>query len=361
MSDKKNILVICPYPENTAPSQRLKFEQYFHHWRSNGFTIDVQPFYSDKAQAILYKQGHLLKKIAGIIQGYFRRVLLLFSIRKYDLVYIHLWVTPLGFPFLESLYAFSNPNIIYDIDDAIFIKSESKANPYINWIKGRSKPFFLMKKAKHVITCTPYLTDVALKYNNKVTDISSTINTTTYQPVNTYQNNHKPVLGWSGSHSTSPFLYLLKDVLVELNKRKPFRLIVMGDAHFNIDGIEVEALPWSEAIEIPTLQKFDIGLYPLPLDSDFVLGKSGLKALQYMAVGVPVVATAIGANYRIIRDGETGFLVKTPEEWLEKITRLMDSPELRKTIGMAGRINVMDNYSIDVTAPVYLDILKSVS
>jgi glycosyltransferase involved in cell wall biosynthesis len=361
MSDKKNILIVCPYPENTAPSQRLKYEQYFDSWRNNGFNIAVHPFYSNKTQAILYKQGYVFKKVAGIIQGYLQRILLLFSLRKYDLIYIHLWVTPLGFPFLERLFVLFNPRIIYDIDDAIFIKSESTANPYINWIKGRNKPLFLMKKAKHVITCTPYLTDVALKYNSKVTDISSTINTHTYQPVNTYQNDHKPVLGWSGSHSTSPFLYLLKDVLVELNKRKPFKLIVMGDANFKIDGLDIEALAWTEEIEIPTLQKFDIGLYPLPLNTDFVLGKSGLKALQYMAVGVPVVATGIGANYRIIRDGETGFLVKTPEEWLEKLELLIDSPSLRKTAGLAGRLNVVDNYSIDVTTPIYLAVLKSVS
>src|ERR1700759_3400855 len=101
MSDKKNILVICPYPENTAPSQRLKYEQYFDNWRNNGFDIKVQPFYSNKTQAILFKQGHVLKKVSGILQGYFQRILLLFSLHKYDLVYIHLWVTPLGFPFLE--------------------------------------------------------------------------------------------------------------------------------------------------------------------------------------------------------------------------------------------------------------------
>jgi len=360
MSDKKNILVICPYPENTAPSQRLKYEQYFDNWRSNGFTITVQPFYSNKTQSILFKKGHIIKKIGGILQGYLQRILLLFSIGRYDLVYIHLWVTPLGFPFLERLFALCNPKLIYDIDDAIFIKSESTANPYINWIKGRNKPLFLMKKAKHVITCTPFLTDVALKYNTKVTDISSTINTNTYQPVNTYQNNHKLVLGWSGSHSTSPFLYLLKDVLIELNKRKPFKLIVMGDPHFKIEGLDMEALTWTDAIEIPTLQKFDIGLYPLPLNTEWVLGKSGLKALQYMAVGIPVVATGIGANYRIMQDGVNGFLVKTPKEWLQKLEQLIDLPELRKSAGIAGRINVVENYSIAVTAPIYLAILKSV-
>jgi len=147
---------------------------------------------------------------------------------------------------------------------------------------------------------------------------------------------------------------------LELDKKKTFRLLVMGDPSFKIEGLDMEAIAWSSEKEVPTLQQFDIGLYPLPLDSDWVLGKSGLKALQYMAVGVPVIATAIGANYRIMQDGQTGFLVKTPEEWMAKLEFLMDNPEVRKSVGMAGRKNVVDNYSIDANAPVYLKIINSV-
>ena len=136
--------------------------------------------------------------------------------------------------------------------------------------------------------------------------------------------------------------------------------MVIGDAGFKIDGLDMQAIAWTSEDEIPTLQKFDIGLYPLPLDNDWVLGKSGLKALQYMAVGVPVVATAVGANYRIIKNGESGLLVKTAEEWGNQLELLMLHPEMRKRIGLAGRKNVEQNYSIAVTAPVYLSILTSV-
>jgi glycosyltransferase involved in cell wall biosynthesis len=120
-------------------------------------------------------------------------------------------------------------------------------------------------------------------------------------------------------------------------------------------------LAWTAEREVPTLQRFDIGLYPLPLDNDWVLGKSGLKALQYMAVGVPVIATAIGTNFRIMVDGENGFLVTTENEWLARLEELMDNPALRKRIGLAGRDNVEAHYSIHANAPVYLDILQRVS
>jgi len=361
MEKRKKMLVICPHPENIAPGQRLKYEQYFSDWRNNGFDVEVSPFFSNRMQNILYTKGNIPEKIYWVFKGYIKRLRELFKVQQYDLVYIFLWVTPFGLPVMERFFVKQNPNVVYDIDDAIFMKSKSLVNRSVDFIRGRSKPFFMMKKARHVIACTPFLTGVARKYNQNVTDISSTINTHTYQPLNNYQNNHQLILGWSGSHSTSRFLYLIKDALLELNKRKPFKLLVMGDADFKIDGLNMESIEWTAEAEVPVLQKFDIGIYPLPLDSDWVLGKSGLKALQYMAVGVPVVATAVGTNYRIIQNGLTGFLVKTPEEWIAQLELLMAHPELRKAIGSAGRKNVVDNYSIDVNAPKYLNILQAVS
>ncbi|UAY52223.1 glycosyltransferase family 4 protein [Ferruginibacter albus] len=360
MMKKKKMLVICPHPENIAPGQRLKYEQYFEHWRSNGYDVKVSPFFSERMQSILYTKGRIPEKIYWVIRGYLKRIREFFTLQRYDLVYIFLWVTPFGLPVMEKLFVSKNTHVVYDIDDAIFLKTKSLTNRLADFIKGRSKPFFMMKHAKHVIACTPFLTDVAKKYNERVTDISSTINTHTYQPVNSYQNDHVLTLGWSGSHSTSQFLYLLKDILIELNNRKPFKLLVMGDPHFKINELDMQAIKWTNEDEIPTLQKFDIGLYPLPLDSDWVLGKSGLKALQYMAVGVPVVATAIGANYRIIENNKTGILVKTKEEWLTALEYLMDNPSTRQSIGLSGRNNVVDNYSIDANAPVYLSILNTV-
>jgi glycosyltransferase involved in cell wall biosynthesis len=293
--------------------------------------------------------------------GYIKRFLLLFTLARYDIVYTFLWVTPFGPPLFERLATLINSRIVYDIDDAIFLKSKSLINQYANWIKGRSKPFFMMRKAKQVIACTPYLTNVALQYNKNVTDISSTIDTIRYQPVNSYQNKELLTLGWSGSHSTSQYLQLLQPVLAQLQQTHPFKLLVMGDPHFKMEGVNVEAIAWSDAVEIPTLQRFDIGLYPLPLADDWVLGKSGLKALQYMAVGVPVVATAIGANFRIITHQQTGLLVQTNEEWLNALIQLLEDATLRKKIGLAGRTNVEKFYSINANAEIYLAILLAAS
>ncbi len=361
MEKAKRILFIVPYPHDKAPSQRLKFEQYYAKFREAGYEVEWSSFYDDKAWNLIYKPGNLPGKLAAMGRGYFRRLRDLFRLGKYDIIYAHLWVTPIGPPVFEHLLAaISGKKLVYDIDDLIFLKNASHIAWWKQLIKGRKKPIVLMKKARHVVTCTPFLDEFVRKYNPNTTDISSTIDTDSYQPVNPYENNRKLTLGWSGSHSTAGYLHLLTDVLQAIYKEQPFRLLVMGDKDFKMEGVEVEAHAWSAEGEIPTLQQIDIGLYPLP-DEQWVLGKSGLKALQYMSLGIPTVATAIGANYRVIEDGISGFLVKTPEEWKEKLRLLMQDADLRKRIGKAAQERVEQHYSIKSTAPVYIDILTSVA
>ena len=137
------------------------------------------------------------------------------------------------------------------------------------------------------------------------------------------------------------------------------KILVIGDASFNIDEIEVEALPWRESTEVDDLTRIDIGLYPLP-DEPWVYGKSGLKALQYMALGIPTVASAVGMNFKVIEDGTSGFLVKNDREWITTVTRLIDDPALRARVGEASRSRVLNTYSVKVNQPTYLSIFKEV-
>jgi glycosyltransferase involved in cell wall biosynthesis len=237
----------------------------------------------------------------------------------------------------------------------------SEANQIIASLKGGSKYLYMMKCADHVITCTPYLDEYVRRYNLNTTDISSTINTDTYLAKRTYANDHRLVLGWSGSFSTSPYLKLLEKSLRELRKSVDFKLLVIGDASFTMEGIDVEALPWTEVNEVRDLSRIDIGLYPLP-DEQWVYGKSGLKALQYMALGIPTVATAIGANFRVIEDGISGYLVKPGmnEEWVARLGELANQPELRRSVGQAARRRVEEKFSIKANRDTYLGIFRKV-
>lgn len=356
----KRIVVICPHPEGVAPAQRLKYEQYFQHFRENGFIVTVKPFMSDRFWNIVYKKGYITEKIFWTVYGYIKRIMLMPFLPFYDGIYIHLNVTPFGLPILERFYVRLNPQVIYDIDDLVFLGSTSKVNRIVSLLKRPEKYTYLMQHAKHVIVCTPYLEKFVSERNKHVTDISSTINTDRYIPVNQYNNDKQLVIGWSGSHSTLKYFYLLKDILLDLRKQYNFKILIFGVQECHIEGLDIEVVPFHEYLEVSTLQRLDIGLYPLPLDEQWVYGKSGLKALQYMALGIPAVATSIGANLRIIENDVSGILVTSKDEWLSALIRLMDDSEMRKRIGLNGNKKVVAEYSIHANKETYLKILKSV-
>jgi glycosyltransferase involved in cell wall biosynthesis len=342
-----------------APGQRLKYEQYFDYLAANGYQVKVAPFMAKRCWEIVYRKGYFLEKCFWTLFGYLRRAVNLFQIPFYDGVYVFLWVVPFGPPFFEALTCLLNRNVIYDIDDMVHLKPQSPANGFVSLLKSPSRITHLMKNAKHVITCTPTLDALARRYNANTTDISSTINTDTYLPANPYTNDRVISLGWSGSHSTVRHLTLLREMLLGLSSLRQFRLIVIGAPDFRIEELDVTALPWRAATEVKDLQQIDIGLYPLPCEK-FALGKSGLKALQYMALGIPTVATAFGANFRVIEDGVSGFLVSTEEEWKERLLLLMDHPELRRRVGERARARVVRYYSVTANRDVYLKIIEAV-
>jgi len=355
----KKILLFCPYPFDTVPGQRLKYEQYINYLESSGYRIKILPFFSEKTYSILYKKGFLLRKLFGVVSGISRRIVQSFLIPGADGIYVFLHVIPIGPSFLERLYLKLARKVIYDIDDMVHQLRTAPANKIAGWAKSKSRYFYLLKNSNHIITCTPELDRIARSFNNHTTDISSTINTATYVPCNSYSNIHGLTIGWSGSHSTVPYLHLLDNVLSRLASRYRFKLLVMGTSHFDIPSVIVETVPWSTDIEISTLQRMDIGLYPLPND-DWVKGKSGLKALQYMALGLPVVASNVGCNDRVIENGVSGVLVSTEEEWFSSLSLLLEDAGLRRRLGTSARARVEQLYSIDANKNTYLSIFQSV-
>jgi glycosyltransferase involved in cell wall biosynthesis len=359
ITNRKTILIVCPYPEDTAPSQRLKYEQYIPYLRSQGYDIEIHPFFNITTYRILYRPGHLVRKLWGVLSGFARRLRLLPRLAAVDGLYIHLNVAPIGPPLLEWLYLKLARRTIYDVDDMVHLLQTSRANRLARLLKSSRRVFLLMAGSDHVITCTPVLDQLAQRFNRHTSDISSTIDTDRYQPCNPYSNDGELTLGWSGSHTTAPYLHLLDHVLQQLANRQRFRLLVMGPASFDLPGVTLEVVPWSAAIELQTLQRIDIGLYPLPND-DWVQGKSGLKALQYMALGIPVIASAVGCNDRVVQHGESGFLVNSEEEWIQALEQLLASPDLRRRFGEQGRKRVEQHYSVRANRRRYLTIFEGV-
>lgn len=352
-------LFLTPYPLHCAPSQRLKFEQYYGSFEDHRIQAVVSPFVGPALWRDLYDPGHLFRKLVFGMWGHVRRLRDLCRAPAFDFVYVHLWALPFGPPWFEEFLARRGVKIIYDIDDLIYLPKASAANRFVRPLRRRDRIVRIMRAATDVIVCTEYLRRFASAFNPNVTLISSTIDTDIYQPRRHSAERHAITIGWSGSHSTAPYLHALAPALRELSQRFDIRLLVLGDGHFRIDGVKVDARPWSLEREVASLTEMDIGVYPLP-DEEWVLGKSGLKALQYMGVGVPTVASRIGAACEFIHDGENGFLATSTDEWVDKLSQLVTDPGLRASMGRAGRATVEERFSVAVTAPVYLRIVESV-
>jgi len=137
-------------------------------------------------------------------------------------------------------------------------------------------------------------------------------------------------------------------------------LRIIGNFEYSIPGIDLEVIQWSKETEIEDLQGIDIGIYPLTLDK-WVLGKSGLKAIQYMALGLPTIATNVGTNPSIISHMENGLLVKTEQEWILALQNLIEMPDLRAKIGAKARNTIEENYSTEVMKGKYLSILNKLT
>ena len=362
MQHKKRILIICPFPQGVAAGQRLKYEQYFNHWRENGYEITISPFMDMPMWEIVYTPGNYVHKVLGTLRGHCRRLCDVFRIRKYDLVYIFMWVTPFGSSLFERLYRLLSRHIVYDIEDNILLEQENGLNPFIMMLKGPGKARYLIKTSDHVVCSSPFLNDYCLGTNLRKasTYISSSVSSKRFIPTNTYNNKKKVTIGWTGTFSSKEYLDSLQNVFHELNKRIDFKLCVIGNFQYDLPCIDLEVIQWTKEKEVEDLQGIDIGIYPLAQD-DWVLGKSGLKAIQYMAFGLPTVATNVGNTPRIIKHMTNGWLVRTDEEWVEALEELIKNPQLRRNLGEAARMTVLENYSTDVIESNYLSILNNVT
>ena len=352
------VLAIVPSVYDTNPSQRFRIEQWEPWLRARGVEITFKPFESGELHAVLYKPGRVPEKLKLVAEALRRRAGEVRAARQYDAVYLLREAALLGPPLFERWLARTGVPFVFDFDDAVFVPYVSPSNGYLSYLKFPGKTRAICRMAAHVMAGNQYLADYARQVNDRVTIIPTTIDTAKYT-VEPRAENDVPVIGWSGSYSTAQHLSTLTNALRRLSERERFRLRVIGAQDFRIEGVDVEAMPWRSESEVEDLRPFDIGIMPLPADP-WSRGKCGLKALQYMALGVPTVCSPVGVNSEIISDGETGLLASTDDEWVEKLSGLLRSADERARLGRAGRETVEARYSATVQAPRVLEIFQSV-
>jgi len=353
------VLALVPGLYDTSPGQRYRLEQWEPLLRERGVEITYAPFEDAELHSVVYKPGQLGKKLQLVTRNLARRLSTIGEARNYDLVYILREAALLGPAVFERLLYRQRVPFVFDFDDAVFVSYRSPSNGYLSYLKFASKTRTICRLASHVMVGNPYLAEYASAVNQNVTVIPTTIDTEKYR-VPPPKTTHGPlVIGWTGSYSTVQHLDTLRGALKKLAESEEFRLRVIGTPSYELSPVEVEAMPWRAATELEDLCAIDIGVMPLP-DDNWSKGKCGLKALQFMALGIPTICSPVGVNTDIIQDNENGFLAMSEAEWVDKLTRLLRSAELRRRLGDAGRATVEEKYSAATQAPRVYEIFESV-
>lgn len=352
------VLAIVPSIYDTSPGQRFRIEQWEPILKDKGVEITYSPFETKELHRVLYENGQTLKKAKTVLQNMNNRRVEMRSVQNFDLVYVFREAAIFGPALFEKKVARSGVPMIFDFDDAVFVAYKSPSNGYLSHLKFPKKTGAICRHSDWVMAGNDYLADYARQFNRNVTIVPTTIDTEKYQPKTEYAKD-KLVIGWSGSYSTAQYLDTVAGVFQELAKERDFVFKVIGAPKYDLDKVKVNAIGWQSATEVEDLSEMDIGIMPMP-DDLWSQGKCGLKALQYMALGIPTICSPIGVNAKIIQDGANGFLAADKEEWIEKLKRLLDSVGLRRKLGQAGRKTVEQEYSAKVIAPKVFDIFNSV-
>lgn len=351
------ILALVKYGERAA-STRQRLLQFKTYLGDRGIDFTYSPLLGDDyVRTLATSEKFSWLRIAG---SYLRRAWMLISFRNYDVLWIHYELFPYLGGFAERLAFVAGKPVVYDFDDATFHQYNHHTSPLVRHLLARK----LEPLLRQVSACScgnAYLKAYAVQYCSRSTIIPTVVDTTVFVPkLHSQPSSGKVVIGWIGSPTTWTYVVSLVPVLRQLVDEMDVVIRIVG-AGANAAGIaEFEFVEWSEETEVSELQKMDIGIMPLP-DEPWARGKCGYKLIQYMACGLPVVASPVGVNTEIVIHGENGFLATNDEEWRDSLVRLSTDPELCRAMGAAGRAKIEAEFSLKVHAPRLVELLNLVS
>jgi len=309
-------------------------------------------------------------KIANVIKSYFCRGFLIFNLlifnKKYQLILIEYELFPFSPSVFEYLLKKRGIKYIVDYDDAIFHKYDEHKSNLVRFL-FRKKIARVMKYAQTVIVGNSYLRDYAQKYNTHILLLPTVVVIEKYLEKSNNKNienvNTVFIIGWIGSKSTSPYLLNILPALEKFVKHNNAQCHFIGFdetllSKQELDQCHIKVIGWHESTEIHEMKQFDVGIMPLSNDN-WSKGKCGFKLIQYMACKKPVIASPVGANKQIVKNGINGYLVETNEQWQEVLLKLYNNPSLRQEISENNMTEIKNNYNIHNNCEKYIQLIKS--
>jgi glycosyltransferase involved in cell wall biosynthesis len=349
-----NILILSRYGRLGA-SSRLRMLQYLPSLGQVEVKCDVRPFFDDEMLRAKYQLGGY--GFSSLVRAYGSRVIQLLRRKRFDLIWIEKEALP-WLPVQVERALLQGVPYVLDFDDAWFHNYDLHRSAWVRRILGHRLDR-LMAGARLVIGGNDYLLQRARDAGARWVERVPTVIDLDRYPLGPEKllGASAPKIVWIGSPSTVRYLSGLAEPLRALAQRVPFKLRVIG-APLEMAGVEVECVPWTEASEVAAIAECDIGVMPL-FDSPWERGKCGYKLIQYMACGLPVVASSVGVNGQIVQEGISGFLADTAQAWVTVLAKLLADAALRQRMGHAGRLRVEQEYCLQVTGPRLVGLLRS--
>lgn len=340
------VLILTRYGRQGA-SSRLRCFQYLPWLDAAGCEYVVCPLFHDAMLIQKYQKGAY--RFSDVLSTFWQRIRALMSMYQFNFVWIQKEALPWFPPWFERWLLRRIPYIL-DFDDAIFHNYDLHRSVFVRFLYGQ-RIDRLMKGALLVIAGNRYLADRATVAGARWIEVIPTVvDLVRYAPKQTYLFATKPRIVWIGSPSTVQYLLEVAGALGELAKRQQFILRLIGGGVVTMPGVDIESIPWSADSEAALIAECDVGIMPL-LNTPWEQGKCGYKLIQYMACGLPTVASPIGANRDVVIEEETSFFADTPNSWVEKLELLLCDAVLRQRFGQAGRTRVEVEYCLQKTAP----------
>ncbi|MDT4898884.1 MAG: hypothetical protein QOH25_3961 [Acidobacteriota bacterium] len=354
----KRIAALVPNFLGVSPGQRVRIESWVPHLQQAGWTVDFYPFEDEQLHRILYQSGSPHKKAAHLLSCYQRQLRTVLQGPPCDLLFIYREAALIGPALIERVAARLKAPLIYDLDDPVFLPYRSPMNGWFSLLKFPRKTHAFFRLSDHIIAINSSIAEYAARFNPSVSIVPNCVDVERYRPA------PKPPgesvrLVWMGSHSTMSNLESIAAPLRRLQAeyRTPLRIIGAGEV--NLPGIETELRQWSADTEVTDLGDCDVGLVPLP-DHPWHRWKFFFKTVQYMAMGLPVIARRMGSNSEVVQEGVNGFLVETEDEWYDRLRTIVTDHDLRRRMGAAARATIVERYSTQVQMPRMVSIFERV-
>lgn len=331
--------------------------QFLPYLRNLGWTVEVAPFLDNSYVTSLYG-GHTLRR--HVAKAYARRLRKLGGVAGFNVVWIEKEALPWLPAWVERFWLKKAAHVVVDYDDAMFHRYDHHRRSIVRRVLG-GKIDRVMATADAVVVGNEYLANRAAAAGAKRIEwVPTVIDVDRYPSCDRTPSPGIPVIGWIGSPDTVRFLAPIFGVANAIAASRNVRFVAIGARRDQLEGSPFEAVPWSAAEEVESLSALDIGIMPLQ-DTPWQRGKCGYKLIQYMACGLPVVASPVGVNRNLVYHGRNGFLAATEEEWKAALMALLDSAELRKTMGERGRKMTTEVYTLQRQSPRIAEILESVT